>query len=158
MARHVHCVSVAITSWLHQLHRKAAAHHRRDKAAAAKGSSGGVAATVATGGSLAERRLQHPRGLGASIRGVPGSQGWAQPRGALVGLADSTGNLERRFRTYSEVHTVQRSILLDTTVDTMMLAHQALPLATCELSCIPKRLHQPPQRPLATRRQTTWQS
>ena len=39
----------------------------------------------------------------------------------------STGNLERRFRTYSEVHTVQRSSLLDTTAETMMLADQAPP-------------------------------
>ena len=39
----------------------------------------------------------------------------------------STGNVERRFRTYSEVHTAQRSSLLDTTAETMMLADQAPP-------------------------------
>ena len=39
----------------------------------------------------------------------------------------STGNLERRFRTYSEVMTVQRSSLFDTTAETMMLADQAPP-------------------------------
>ena len=74
MARHVHCVSLAITSWLHQLHRKAAAHHRRDKAAAAKGSSGGVAATAATGGSLAESRLRtapEERAMAAAFKPLP---------------------------------------------------------------------------------------
>ena len=39
----------------------------------------------------------------------------------------STGNVERRFRTYSEVMTVQRASLLDTTAETMMLADQAPP-------------------------------
>jgi len=39
----------------------------------------------------------------------------------------STGNLERRFRTYSEVMTLQRASLLHTTAETMMLADQAPP-------------------------------
>ena len=39
----------------------------------------------------------------------------------------STGNVERRFRTYSEVMTPQRASLLDSTAETMMLADQAPP-------------------------------
>ena len=39
----------------------------------------------------------------------------------------STGNVERRFRTYSEVMTAQRASLLDSTAETMMLADQAPP-------------------------------
>ena len=39
----------------------------------------------------------------------------------------STGNVERRFRTYSEVMAVQRERLLDSTAETMMLADQAPP-------------------------------
>ena len=63
-------------------------HHRTNEAAAAKIDSIGVAETSATGRSLAETRLQHPRVLGASICGVPGAQKWTPPRGGLLGLED----------------------------------------------------------------------
>ena len=37
----------------------------------------------------------------------------------------STGNLERRFRVFGEVYTVQRARLLDVTVEACILADQA---------------------------------
>ena len=88
-------------------------------------SNRGAAANFEAGRVASARRMHHAAGLGPRCGRVAGVAQRPSSCELFLIWKTSSGNLERRFRRFAEVHCPERARLLDTSVEDVSMVDQA---------------------------------